>query len=182
MAEGRGKAHADTLRRARQETVAHVLQPDGTMVDTPSGELKIGDRCVVVAGQAIPGDGEVIDGMAMVDESAITGESAPVVRESGGDRSAVTGGNVVLSDRVVVQITAPPGQTFLDRMIALVEGADRQRTQNELALTVVLVSLTFIFLVAVSTFQLVAIFSGSNSRSCCWSPCSCCCHPPPLAH
>ena len=160
MAEGRGKAHADALRRARQETVAHILQPDGTVVDTPSQELKVDDRCVVEAGQAIPGDGEVIEGMAMVDESAITGESAPVVRESGGDLSAVTGGTVVLSDRIVVSITSPPGQTFLDRMIGLVEGANRQRTQNELALTVVLVSLTFIFLVAVSTFQLVAIFSG----------------------
>ncbi len=160
MAEGRGKAHADALRRARQETVAHVLQPDGTVVDTPSMELKVRDRCVIEAGQAIPGDGEVVEGMAMVDESAITGESAPVVRESGGDLSAVTGGTVVLSDRIVVSITSPPGQTFLDRMIGLVEGANRQRTQNELALTVVLVSLTFIFLVAVSTFQLVAIFSG----------------------
>ena len=160
MAEGRGKAHADALRRARQETVAHVLQPDGTAKDTPSQELKVGDRCVVEAGQAIPGDGEVVEGMAMVDESAITGESAPVVRESGGDLSAVTGGTVVLSDRIVVSITSPPGQTFLDRMIGLVEGANRQRTQNELALTVVLVSLTFIFLVAVSTFQLVAIYSG----------------------
>ena len=160
MAEGRGKAHADALRRARQETVAHILQPDGTVVDTPSQELKVDDRCVIEAGQAIPGDGEVVEGMAMVDESAITGESAPVVRESGGDLSAVTGGTVVLSDRIVVSITSPPGQTFLDRMIGLVEGANRQRTQNELALTVVLVSLTFIFLVAVSTFQLVAIFSG----------------------
>ncbi|MGB8391375.1 potassium-transporting ATPase subunit KdpB, partial [Mycobacterium sp.] len=160
MAEGRGKAHADALRRARQETVAHILQPDGTTKDTPSTELKVGDRCVIEAGQAIPGDGEVIEGMAMVDESAITGESAPVVRESGGDLSAVTGGTVVLSDRIVVSIASPPGQTFLDRMIGLVEGANRQRTQNELALTVVLVSLTFIFLVAVSTFQLVAIYSG----------------------
>src|SRR5271157_1941012 len=160
MAEGRGKAHADTLRRARRESVAQVLQPDGTVVETPAQQLKVGDRCVVVAGQAIPGDGEVIEGMAMVDESAITGESAPVVRESGGDRSAVTGGTVVLSDRILVAITSPPGETFLDRMIALVEGANRQRTQNELALTVVLISLTFIFLVAVSTFQLVAVFSG----------------------
>jgi potassium-transporting ATPase ATP-binding subunit len=160
MAEGRGKAHADTLRRARQESVAQVLQPDGTIVETPAQQLKVGDRCVVVAGQAIPGDGEVVEGMAMVDESAITGESAPVVRESGGDRSAVTGGTAVLSDRIVVVITSPPGETFLDRMITLVEGANRQRTQNELALTVVLISLTFIFLVAVSTFQLVAVFSG----------------------
>ena len=159
MAEGRGKAHADTLRRARQETVAHVLGEDGTVVVTASAQLKIGDRCVVEAGEAIPGDGEVIEGMALVDESAITGESAPVVRESGGDRSAVTGGTVVLSDRIVIEITAKPGETFLDRMIALVEGASRQKTQNELALTVVLVSLTFIFLVAVSTFQLVAIRS-----------------------
>ncbi|HUO40265.1 MAG TPA: potassium-transporting ATPase subunit KdpB [Mycobacterium sp.] len=160
MAEGRGKAHADALRRAREESVAHLLQPDGALLDKPSQQLEVGDRCQVVAGQAIPGDGEVVDGMAMVDESAITGESAPVVRESGGDRSAVTGGTVVLSDRIVVEITSPPGQTFLDRMIALVEGSNRQRTQNELALTVVLISLTFIFLVAVSTFQLVAIFSG----------------------
>jgi K+-transporting ATPase ATPase B chain len=112
MAEGRGKAHADALRRARQETVAHILQPDGTVVDTPSQELKVDDRCVIEAGQAIPGDGEVVEGMAMVDESAITGESAPVVRESGGDLSAVTGGTVVLSDRIVVSITSPPGQPF----------------------------------------------------------------------
>jgi potassium-transporting ATPase ATP-binding subunit len=160
MAEGRGKAHADALRRARRETVAHVMQPDGTTHETPSRELKVGDRCVVEAGQAIPGDGEVIEGMAMVDESAITGESAPVVRESGGDLSAVTGGTVVLSDRIVMSISSAPGQSFLDRMIGLVEGANRQRTQNELALTVVLISLTFIFLVAVSTFQLVATFSG----------------------
>ena len=162
MAEGRGKAHADTLRRARQETVAHVQQADGSVVVKPSAQLGIGDRCVVEAGQAIPGDGDVLEGMALVDESAITGESAPVVRESGGDRSAVTGGTVVLSDRIVVEITATPGETFLDRMIALVEGANRQKTQNELALTVVLVSLTFIFLVAVSTFQLVAIRSHAK--------------------
>jgi potassium-transporting ATPase ATP-binding subunit len=162
MAEGRGKAHADALRRVRRETVAHVLQADGTVIEKPSDQLDLGDQCVVNAGQAIPGDGDVIEGMAMVDESAITGESAPVVRESGGDRSAVTGSTVVLSDRIVVQITSRPGETFLDRMIGLVEGARRQKTQNELALTVVLVSLTFIFLVAVSTFQLVAIRSHAK--------------------
>jgi len=161
MAEGRGKAQADTLRRTRQETVAYVLQPDGSTVRRPSVDLAIGDRCVVDAGELIPGDGEVVEGMALVDESAITGESAPVIRESGGDRSAVTGSTRVLSDRLVVEITAKPGETFLDRMIALVEGADRQKTPNELALTVVLVSLTFIFVTAVATFAPFAIYSGA---------------------
>ena len=161
MAEGRGKAQADTLRRTRQETQAHVLQPDGSVVTQPSVSLQVGDHCVVEAGEVIPGDGDVIEGMALVDESAITGESAPVIRESGGDRSAVTGGTRVLSDRVTVEITAKPGETFLDRMIALVEGANRQKTPNELALTVVLVSLTFIFVTAVATFQPFAIYSGA---------------------
>ncbi len=161
MAEGRGKAQADTLRRSRQETVGHVLLPDGSTVDRASAELKVGDRCVVDAGELIPGDGDVVEGTALVDESAITGESAPVIREAGGDRSAVTGGTRVLSDRLVVQITAKPGETFLDRMISLVEGANRQKTPNELALQVVLVSLTFIFIVAVSTFQPFAIYSHS---------------------
>ncbi|HXW32133.1 MAG TPA: HAD-IC family P-type ATPase, partial [Acidimicrobiales bacterium] len=162
VAEGRGKAQADTLRRTRSETVAHVRQADGTTVDKPSPDLRVGDEVVVSPGDLIPGDGDVIEGIASVDESAITGESAPVIRESGGDRSAVTGSTRVLSDRIVVEITAAPGETFLDRMIALVEGADRKKTPNELALTVVLVSLTFIFVVAVATFQLFAIYSGAH--------------------
>jgi K+-transporting ATPase ATPase B chain len=161
MAEGRGKAQADTLRQARQETLAHVLQADGSTLDRASAALAVGDRCVVEAGEVIPGDGDVVEGMALVDESAITGESAPVIRESGGDRSAVTGGTRVLSDRVVVKVTSKPGETFMDRMIALVEGADRRKTPNELALTVVLVSLTFIFIVAVATFQPFATYSGA---------------------
>ncbi len=132
VAEGRGKAQADTLRRSRQETVAHLLRPDGSTEEVPSTQLRAGNLCVVTAGQVIPGDGDVIEGVAVVDESAITGESAPVIRESGGDRSAVTGGTVVLSDRIVVQITSDPGETFLDRMIALVEGraGRRRRTRS----------------------------------------------------
>jgi len=125
VAEGRGKAQADTLRKARKDTVAHRLRFDGTLENIPSTQLKVGDRCVVSANQVIPGDGDVIEGIAVVDESAITGESAPVIRESGGDRSAVTGGTIVLSDQITVEITSSPGQTFLDRMIALVEGAAR---------------------------------------------------------
>ncbi|HYA68844.1 MAG TPA: potassium-transporting ATPase subunit B, partial [Acidimicrobiales bacterium] len=159
MAEGRGKAQADSLRRTRQESMAQVLQPDGSLMEKRSVELAVGDHCVIEAGQLIPGDGDVIEGMALVDESAITGESAPVIRESGGDRTAVTGGTRVLSDRIVIEVTAKPGETFLDRMISLVEGAERQKTPNELALTVVLVSLTFIFIVAVATFQPFAIYS-----------------------
>ena len=134
MAEGRGKAQAATLRKTRSETVAQVRRPDGTIVETPSPQLHVGDLCVVTAGELIPGDGDVVEGIATVDESAITGESAPVIRESGGDRSAVTGGTRVLSDEIVVQITSKPGETFLDRMIALVEGANRQKTPNEIAL------------------------------------------------
>src|SRR5215831_2675475 len=126
VAEGRGKAQAETLRRTRSETVAHVRLADGTIQDRPSPELDVGDRCVVSAGELIPSDGEVVEGIASVDESAITGESAPVIRESGGDRSAVTGGTRVLSDHIKVRITSNPGETFLDRMIALVEGAERQ--------------------------------------------------------
>ena len=158
VAEGRGKAQADTLRRSRQETVAHVLRPDGTTEEIPSTQLRAGNLCVVTAGQVIPGDGDVIEGMAVVDESAITGESAPVIRESGGDRSAVTGGTVVLSDRIVVQITSDPGETFLDRMIALVEGASRQKTPNEIALDILIAGLTLILLVAVVTLQPMAIY------------------------
>jgi potassium-transporting ATPase ATP-binding subunit len=164
MAEGRGKAQAASLRATRQETVAHVLAPDGSTREVPSVSLKAGDRVVVAAGQLIPGDGDVIEGMALVDESAITGESAPVIRESGGDRSAVTGSTRVLSDQIVVQITAEPGHTFLDRMIALVEGSDRRKTPNERALQVVLVSLTLVFIIAVSTFQPFAIYSHAHQQ------------------
>ena len=158
VAEGRGKAQADTLRRGRKETFAHLLKPDGTTQEIPSTQLRAGNLVVVTAGQVIPGDGDVMQGMAVVDESAITGESAPVIRESGGDRSAVTGGTVVLSDRIVVQITSNPGETFLDRMIALVEGASRQKTPNEVALDILIAGLTLILLVAVVTLQPMAIY------------------------
>ena len=161
VAEGRGKAQADSLRKARSDTVAHVRR-DGGVVDVPSPQLQIGDECVVVAGEMIPGDGEVIEGIASVDESAITGESAPVIRESGGDRSAVTGGTRVLSDEIVVRITAKPGETFLDRMIALVEGASRQKTPNEVALDILLAGLTIVFLLATVTLQPFAIYSGAE--------------------
>jgi len=164
MAEGRGKAQADSLRQARRETVAHVLLADGNTVDRPSTDLKVGDRCVVEAGELIPGDGDVVAGMALVDESAITGESAPVIRESGGDRSAVSASTKVLSDEITIEITAPPGETFIDKMIELVEGANRQKTPNEMALTVVLVSLTLVFVIAVSTFQPFAIYSGARQN------------------
>src|SRR5437762_3805455 len=160
VAEGRGKAQADTLRKTRSETVAFVRQPDGTVAETPSSELQLGDCCVVEANQLVPGDGEVIEGIASVDESAITGESAPVIRESGGDRSSVTGGTKVLSDRIVVRITADPGESFLDRMIALVEGAARQKTPNEIALHILLVGLTIVFLFACATLVPMGIYSG----------------------
>jgi K+-transporting ATPase ATPase B chain len=159
VAEGRGKAQAETLRKTRSETVAYVRQPDGSVAEKPSPELQIGDECVVDAGQLIPGDGDVVEGIATVDESAITGESAPVIRESGGDRCAVTGGTRVLSDQIVVRITAKPGETFLDRMISLVEGAARQKTPNEIALNILLAGLTLIFLLAVVTLQPFAIYS-----------------------
>jgi K+-transporting ATPase ATPase B chain len=161
IAEGRGKAQADTLRRTRQETVAFVVQDDGSTKETPSTELKIGDLVVVTPGQLIPGDGDVVEGIASVDESAITGESAPVIRESGGDRSAVTGGTRVLSDRIVVQITTMPGESFIDRMIALVEGADRQKTPNEIALNILLAGLTIVFVLAVTTLQPFAVYSAA---------------------
>jgi len=164
VAEGRGKAQADTLRAARQETTARVRREDGTVEAVPSTRLTVGDVVVVGAGEAIPGDGEVIEGVASVDESAVTGESAPVIRESGGDRSAVTGGTRVLSDQIVVRITARPGETFLDRMIALVEGSSRQRTPNEIALTILLSGLTIVFLLAVVTLQPLAIYSGAEQR------------------
>src|SRR5499433_3269243 len=161
MAEGRGKAQADTLRKARAETQAHRLHTDGSTETVPSSKLRAGDIVVVTAGQFIPGDGEVIEGVASVDESAITGESAPVIRESGGDRSAVTGGTRVLSDEVKVRITSNPGETFLDRMIKLVEGASRQKTPNEIALNILLAGLTIIFLLAVVTLQPFAVYSGA---------------------
>jgi K+-transporting ATPase ATPase B chain len=161
MAEGRGKAQAETLRKARAETEARKLRKDGTTEILPSSKLRAGDVVVVAACEFIPGDGEVIEGVASVDESAITGESAPVIRESGGDRSAVTGGTRVLSDEIKVRITSNPGETFLDRMISLVEGASRQKTPNEIALNILLAGLTIIFLLAVVTLQPFAIYSGA---------------------
>jgi K+-transporting ATPase ATPase B chain len=162
MAEGRGKAQADTLRKARSETVANRLTGnDGQVEKVPSSELRTGDLVFVSAAEFIPSDGEIIEGIASVDESAITGESAPVIREAGGDRTAVTGGTRVLSDRIKIRITANPGETFLDRMIALVEGAERQKTPNEIALNILLAGLTIIFLLAVVTLQPFAIYSGS---------------------
>ncbi|MFI7542107.1 potassium-transporting ATPase subunit KdpB [Actinoplanes sp. NPDC049599] len=159
VAEGRGKAQAAALRRSKQDLVARRLTADGREERVPASELRRGDTVVVEAGETIPGDGDVIEGIASVDESAITGESAPVIRESGGDRSAVTGATKVLSDRIVVRITQQPGESFLDRMIALVEGANRQRTPNEIALNILLAALTIIFLLAVVTLQPLAIFS-----------------------
>jgi potassium-transporting ATPase ATP-binding subunit len=164
MAEGRGKAQADTLRKARAETDAHRLRPDGSTEVVASSKLRTGDVVMVVAGHFIPGDGEVIEGVASVDESAITGESAPVIRESGGDRSAVTGGTRVLSDEIKVRITSNPGETFLDRMIKLVEGASRQKTPNEIALNILLAGLTIIFLLAVVTLQPFAVYSGARQN------------------
>ncbi len=160
VAEGRGRAQAESLRRARTDTVARRLSADGAQEQVPGTELAVGDLVVVEAGQVIPGDGDVVEGVASVDESAITGESAPVIRESGGDRCAVTGGTKVLSDRIVVRITARPGESFLDRMIALVEGSARQKTPNEIALNLLLASLTLVFLLAVVTLQPFAVYSG----------------------
>jgi len=161
MAEGRGKAQAETLRKARAETEARRLHEDGSTEIVPSSKLRAGDVVLVTTGEFIPGDGEVLEGVASVDESAITGESAPVIRESGGDRSAVTGGTRVLSDEIKVRITSNPGETFLDRMIGLVEGASRQKTPNEIALNILLAGLTIIFLLAVVTLQPFAIYSGA---------------------
>src|SRR3984957_4886157 len=159
LAEGGGKAQAAFLRRMRKETEARRLTSRGEE-RVPASSLRKGDRVVVAAGEVIPGDGEVVEGIASVDESAITGESAPVIRESGGDRSAVTGGTRVLSDRIVIEIVANPGETFLDRMIALVEGATRQKTPNEIALHILLVGLTLIFLFACVTLVPLALYSG----------------------
>jgi K+-transporting ATPase ATPase B chain len=172
VAESRGKAQASSLRATQRQTTARkVVAPQGTpasrlgllpTVEVPSSTLRVGDVVVVAAGETLPGDGDVVDGVASVDESAVTGESAPVIRESGGDRSAVTGGTVVLSDEMVVRITAPAGSTFVDRMIALVEGSERQRTPNEVALNILLTSLTIVFLLAVATLQPFAVYSGSR--------------------
>jgi K+-transporting ATPase ATPase B chain len=161
MAEGRGKAQADALRRAKSETTAVRFLMNGRTEEVASSDLRAGDVVFVIAGSMIPGDGEVIEGVASVDESAITGESAPVIREAGGDRSAVTGGTRVLSDQIKVRITSNPGETFLDRMIALVEGAERQKTPNEIALNILLAGLTIIFLLAVVTLQPIAIYSNA---------------------
>jgi K+-transporting ATPase ATPase B chain len=161
MAEGRGKAQAETLRRAKTETIAHRLLPDGRTEDVAAPRLRRDDVVMVSASEFIPGDGEVIEGVASVDESAITGESAPVIREAGGDRSSVTGGTRVLSDWIKVRITSNPGETFIDRMIALVEGAERQKTPNEIALNILLAGLTIIFLLAVVTLQPFAIYSNA---------------------
>src|SRR4051794_19310502 len=165
MAEGRGKAQADALRKARSETTANRLLPDGNIDQVASSKLRSGDIVSVSAGEFISGDGEVIEGVASVDESAITGESAPVIRESGGDRSAVTGGTKVLSDHIKIRITSNPGETFLDRMIALVEGAQRQKTPNEIALNILIAGLTLIFLLAVMTLHPFAAFSVSQAGS-----------------
>jgi len=161
MAEGRGKAQADTLRKAKTETNAKRIKSNGETEIVPAPELRKGDVILVEAGEFIAGDGEVIEGVASVDESAITGESAPVIRESGGDRSAVTGGTKVLSDWIKVRISSNPGETFIDRMIALVEGAARQKTPNEIALNILLAGLTIIFLLAVVTLQPFAIYSNA---------------------
>jgi K+-transporting ATPase ATPase B chain len=161
MAEGRGKAQADALRLAKSETTAYRFNKAGTVEEIPSSQLRVGDLVRVLAGQMIPGDGEVTEGVASVDESAITGESAPVIREAGGDRSAVTGGTRVLSDVITVRVTSNPGETFLDRMIALVEGAERKKTPNEIALNILLSGLTIIFLLAVVTLQPFAMYSGA---------------------
>jgi K+-transporting ATPase ATPase B chain len=161
VAEGRGKAQAASLRAARSDTMARLLDRAGDETLVPGTQLKVGDHVVVEAGEVIPGDGDVIDGIASVDESAITGESAPVIREAGGDRSAVTGGTRVLSDRIVVQITAEAGSTFLDKMIALVEGTSRRKTPNEIALSILLASLTLVFLFAVATLPPMARYAGA---------------------
>ncbi|HEV2206683.1 MAG TPA: potassium-transporting ATPase subunit KdpB [Candidatus Acidoferrales bacterium] len=163
MAEGRGKAQADSLRKARMETIANrVVGDEDETEQVPSSKLKAGDLVIVSAGEFIPSDGEIIEGVASVDESAITGESAPVIREAGGDRSAVTGGTRVLSDQIKVRISSNPGDTVLDRMIALIEGAERQKTPNEIALNILLAGLTIIFLLAVVTLQPFAIYSGAR--------------------
>ncbi len=161
VAEGRGKAQADALRRTKGDVMANKLDEQGTVTRIPAPALRKGDLVRVEAGELVPADGDVIRGAATVDESAITGESAPVIRESGGDRSAVTGGTRVLSDSIVVRVTANPGESFLYRMIALVEGAQRQKTPNEIALSILLSGLTIVFLVAVATLAPYSIYAGA---------------------
>ena len=163
MAEARGKAQADTLRKTKTDALAKRLLADGSIEQVPASQLRAGDVVICEAGDLIPGDGEVIEGIATVDESVITGESAPVIRESGGDRSAVTGGTKVLSDQIKIRITSNPGETFLDRMIALVEGAERQKTPNEIALNILIAGLTLIFLLAVVTLHAVSPSSASTA-------------------
>lgn len=160
VAEGRGKAQAASLKKTQKDTEAHLLAEDGSETIVSSSELKKGDVVMVKAGEVIPGDGEVIEGIASVDESAITGESAPVVRESGGDFCSVTGGTTVVSDWLKIRITSDPGNSFLDRMIALVEGASRKKTPNEIALNTLLVSLTIIFLIVIVTLYPIGLYSG----------------------
>jgi len=162
IAEGRGKAQAESLKKARTQTLARKLSPHGIESSVSSADLTLGDLVVCEGGDTIPSDGEIVEGIASIDESAITGESAPVIREAGGDRSSVTGGTKVLSDRIVVRITARAGETFIDRMIALVEGASRQKTPNEIALNILLSSLTIVFLLAIVTLQPLAIFSQAT--------------------
>ena len=163
MAEARGKAQADSLRKTKTDALANRVRENGSTEQVPSSKLRAGDVVICSAGELIPGDGDVIEGIAMVDESVITGESAPVIRESGGDRSAVTGGTKVLSDQVRIRITSNPGETFLDRMIALVEGAERQKTPNEIALNILIAGLTLIFLFAVATLIPYAIYSVNSA-------------------
>ena len=162
MAEGRGKAQAETLRKTRTETVANRFTGAGQLERVPAASLRKNDVVMVKAGEFIPADGEIVEGVASVDESAITGESAPVIRESGGDRSAVTGGTRVISDWIKVRVTSDPGHSFLDRMIALVEGAERQKTPNEIALNILLAVLTLIFLLVVVTLQPFAYYAGTE--------------------
>jgi K+-transporting ATPase ATPase B chain len=161
IAEARGKAQADSLRKTRQDTPAQVRQPDGSFTSVSSAQLQKGQVFVVEAGEIIPTDGEIIEGLATIDESAITGESAPVIRESGGDKSSVTGGTKVLSDRIVVEVTAAPGESFLDKMIALVEGASRQKTPNEIALTILLAGFTLVFIIVCVTLQPFARYANT---------------------
>src|SRR5690242_19641837 len=162
IAEGRGKARANALRATRTTTVAHRRTESGSFEDVPAPELQRGDVVVVTAGEVIPADGEIIEGVGSVDESAITGESAPVIREAGGDRSAVTGGTRLLSDRLVIEVTQEPGKSFLDRMIALVEGAERRKTPNEIALNILLAGLTITFLAAVVTLRPFGLYAGTD--------------------
>src|SRR5438477_9286 len=165
MAEARGKAQADTLRKTKTDAMGKRLAAGGKFEIVPASKLRAGDVVICEVGDVIPGDGEVIEGIATVDESVITGESAPVIRESGGDRSAVTGGTKVLSDHIRIRITSNPGETFLDRMIALVEGAERQKTPNEIALNILIAGLTIIFLLAVITLQPYSVFSVAQAGS-----------------